>query len=209
MIHIKEVIIVEGKYDKIRLSSVVDGMILETNGFRIFKDKEMRDYLKRLASERGIVILTDSDRAGFLIRNHIKSFLPAHQVKQAYIPEIKGVEKRKRQPSKEGLLGVEGIDETILLRALEDAGCCPGEESIRKMKLTESDLFSDGLSGKPQSAQIRREMRRKMNLPGRLSSKEFLQTINCLLTETEYRRMLLEIMEENSSKQEKTEENRG
>lgn len=199
MIHIKEVIIVEGKYDKIRLSSAVDGMILETNGFRIFKDKEMRDYLKRLAEERGIVILTDSDRAGFLIRNHIKSFIPANQLKQAYIPEIRGVEKRKTKASKEGLLGVEGIEEKILLKALEDAGCCSDTKSIVKMNLKESDLYADGLSGKPQSAQIRREICRRMKLPGRLSTKEFLQAINCLLTETEYRKMIFEIMEENSS----------
>ncbi len=196
MIHIKETVIVEGKYDKIRLSSVIDGNIIETNGFRIFKDKEMREYLKRLAAENGVVILTDSDRAGFLIRNHVKSFLPPQQVKQAYVPEIKGVEKRKRKPSKEGFLGVEGIEESVLLKALQEAGCILGQEQRQKMNLTEADLFADGLSGRPQSAQIRREFCHRLGLPGRLSSKDFLRAVNSLVTAEEYNRLLVEIMEE-------------
>lgn len=196
MIHMKETVIVEGKYDKIRLSSVIDGNIIETNGFRIFKDKEMRDYIKRLGEERGVVILTDSDRAGFLIRNHIKSFLPSHQVKQAFIPEIKGKEKRKAKPSKEGLLGVEGIQENVLLKALQDAGCVLGQKHQQKMNLAESDLYADGLSGRPQSAQIRREFCLKVGLPGRLSTKDFLQAINSLLTTEEYEKTIMEIIEE-------------
>ncbi len=199
MIHIKETVIVEGKYDKIRLSSVINGNIIETNGFRIFKDKEMREYLKRLAAENGVVILTDSDRAGFLIRSHIKSFLPPHQVKQAFVPEIKGVEKRKSKPSKEGLLGVEGIEEGVLLKALQEAGCSLGQEQSRKMNLTQADLFADGLSGRPQSAQIRRKFCRRLGLPGRLSTNDFLQAINCLLTFEDYKRIMMEISEEKSS----------
>ncbi len=204
MIHIKETVIVEGKYDKIRLSSVIDGNIIETNGFRIFKDKEMREYLKRLAEENGVVILTDSDRAGFLIRNHIKAFLPSHQVKQAFIPEIKGVEKRKSKPSKEGLLGVEGIKEEVLLKVLQDAGCVLGQEQSKKMNLTESDLYADGLSGRPQSAQIRREFCRKLGLPGRLSTKDFLHAVNCLLTKEEYQAIKTEINGEIIRKTEET-----
>lgn len=209
MIHIKETVIVEGKYDKIRLSSVIVGNIIETNGFRIFKQKEMREYIKRLAERNGVVILTDSDRAGFLIRNHIKSFLPSELVKQAYIPEIKGVEKRKTKPSKEGLLGVEGVEEEIIVKALQMAGCVLGEEPVQTMCLTEADLYADGLMGHPQSACIRREFCRLLHLPGRLSSKEFLKAVNLLLTPNEYKRTILAITEEKGRKQEITKENRG
>lgn len=207
MIHIKEAVIVEGRYDKIRLSSVVDGTIIETNGFRIFKDAEMREYLKRLSAECGVVILTDSDRAGFLIRSHIKSFLPPQQVKQAYIPEIPGVEKRKQKPSKEGLLGVEGIDEATLLKALENAGCTLGKEYAEKMDLTEADLYADGLSGRPQSAQFRRELCRRLKLPGRLSAKDFLRALNRLLTRQEYQKIIFEITKEKSRFLEEIKEN--
>lgn len=196
MIHIKETIIVEGKYDKIRLSSFVDGNIIETNGFRIFKDKEMRRYLKRLAAETGIVILTDSDQAGFLIRRHIKSFLPSEQIKQAYVPEIKGVEKRKKKPSKEGLLGVEGIDEATIVKALQEAGCGLGQQQQKKMRLTEAVLYAGGLLGNPQSAQLRKEFCRKSGFPSHLSSKEFLHAVNCFMTREEYKKQLQELSDE-------------
>lgn len=198
MITIKEAVIVEGRYDKIRLSSVVEGTIIETNGFRIFKDEQMRSYLKRLAGEVGVVILTDSDRAGFLIRNHIKSFLPPEQIKQAYIPEVKGVERRKRKPSKEGLLGVEGIDEAVLLRALQQAGCTLGDPQPNKMNLTKADLYADGLWGREQSADFRRELCRRLNLPGRLSAGDLLQALNRLVTRQEYDEMIFEITGEKS-----------
>lgn len=198
MIHIKEAIVVEGRYDKIKLSQVTDAFILETNGFRIFKDAEMRNYIKRLAAECGIVILTDSDRAGFLIRNHLKSFLPREQIKQAYIPEQKGKEKRKIKPSKEGLLGVEGMEETVLLEALRRAGCVAGDASGNKMELSQSDLYADGLLGGSGSAEYRRRFCAAIGLPQRLSGKDFLAGVNRLLTPKEYREILFEIKEEKS-----------
>lgn len=203
MIHIKEAIIVEGRYDKIRLSSVVEGTIIETHGFRIFKDARMRSYIKRLASQGGVVILTDSDRAGFLIRNHIKSFLPSGQIKQAYIPEIKGMERRKRQPSKEGLLGVEGIDEATLLQALKRAGCTLGEQQAEKMNLEMADLYEDGLWGRENSACLRRELCKRLDLPGRLSASDFLHALNRLTTKQEYNTLIFEIKEENKRLKEK------
>ena len=128
MISIKEAIIVEGKYDKMRLKSAVDATIIETNGFRIFKDKEKVNLIKQLAQKQGIIILTDSDSAGFLIRNHLRGIVPQEQIKNAYIPQIKGKEKRKDHPSKEGTLGVEGVDEDIILKALQNAGAVCNKE---------------------------------------------------------------------------------
>ena len=147
MIQLKEAVIVEGKYDKMKLSQFIDGVIIETNGFRIFKSEQKRAFIKKLAETCGIVILTDSDRAGFLIRNHIKSFVPRERIKNAYIPEIRGKERRKSEPSKEGLLGVEGMGEETILRALRQAGCdIFGPAESREQWLDQRTLYADALN---------------------------------------------------------------
>ena len=179
MIPVREAIIVEGKYDKIKLSSLVDGLIIETNGFRIFRDREKRALLRALAGERGLLVLTDSDSAGFVIRNHLKGLVPPEQIRHAYIPEILGKEKRKTAPSKEGLLGVEGMTretlEKILSRHItrrEDAG----------EKITKADLYEAGLSGKENSAGMRAAFLKELGLPTCVSATAFLDILNFMMT---------------------------
>ena len=163
MISIKEAIIVEGKYDKMRLKSAVDATIIETNGFRIFKDKEKVNLIKQLAQKQGIIILTDSDSAGFLIRNHLRGIVPQEQIKNAYIPQIKGKEKRKDHPSKEGTLGVEGVDEDIILKALQNAGAVCGKEN--QELITKTDLYNLGLTGGEKSKILRTALLKQLKLP--------------------------------------------
>ncbi len=199
MIRVKEAIVVEGKYDKIKLSSLVDGVIIETNGFGIFRDKEKMEYFRRLARERGLVVLTDSDGAGFLIRGRISSCVPKAQVKHAYIPDISGKERRKASPSKEGKLGVEGMELATLRLALERAGAQVEELSgtpagnpaaPQGEKLTKADLYSLGLSGGADSARRRAELQKRLGLPERLSSNGLLQALNALYGREELLRLL-------------------
>ena len=151
-IKVRQPIIVEGKYDRIRLSSLIDGVLIETGGFRVFKDKELLTSLRHLAADTGIILMTDSDDAGFRIRNFIKSALgPKAKITHVFIPSVKGVEKRKDAPSAEGLLGVEGMDTQTLLDAFARAGIA-SEETTQKSELTTADLFTAGLTGKPESA---------------------------------------------------------
>lgn len=173
---IKEIIIVEGKYDKIRVDSAVDAVVIETNGFGIFRDAQMRKLIKRYAETKGIVVLTDSDSAGFVIRNHIKNIASSGIVKMAYVPEIKGKEKRKTVGGKEGLLGVEGIDNQIIIDALVRAGC---NEEVPKEKITNVDLFNLGYSGKPDSKEKRIKLLKHLNLPEKLSNNAMLDALNC------------------------------
>ncbi len=201
MIHLKEAVIVEGKYDKMKLSQFIDGVIIETNGFRIFKSEQKRAFIKKLAETCGIVILTDSDRAGFLIRNHIKSFVPRDRIKNAYIPEIHGKERRKTEPSKEGLLGVEGMGEETILRALRQAGCdIFGPAESREQWLDQRTLYADGLLGGADSARLRAEISRRLDLPARISSRAFADALNRILTPDSYRELLFEIFEEKNRK---------
>lgn len=190
MIQVKEAIVVEGKYDKIRLSSLVDGIIIETNGFGIFRDQEKMEYLRRLARERGLLVLTDSDGAGFLIRGRISSCIPKEQVKHAYIPDILGKERRKAIPSKEGKLGVEGMETAVLREALERAGATIDSEkkplSERTEKISKSDLYSLGLSGGAGSGEKRRVLQKALGLPERLSSTGLLQALNALYSREEF-----------------------
>ena len=184
---IKEIIVVEGKYDKIKLDSILDGaVVIATNGFRIFKDKEKTALLRKYAKERGVVVLTDSDSAGFLIRNHLKKILGNDYIKNAYIPEIKGKEKRKNAPSKEGLLGVEGISKEIILDALKKAGC--GFEQRNEIKpVTKLDLFNDGYVGKPDSSERRIQLLKKLGLPEKLSVNALLDALNTFVGYDEYK----------------------
>ena len=195
MFRIREAIVVEGRYDKMKLSSLVDGVIIETNGFGIFKDREKLSYLRALAAKRGLIVLTDSDGAGFLIRSKLSSSIPPQQLKHAYIPDILGKERRKTAPSKEGKLGVEGMDLPTLRAALERAGATilEGEAAPGPAKqgepVTKSDLFQLGLSGKADSAQRRKELQRALGLPERLSANGLVQAINALYSREEFLRL--------------------
>lgn len=180
---INEVILVEGKYDKIKLDSVIDGTVIAVNGFRIFKDKEMRLLIKRYAEERGIIILTDSDSGGFLIRKHLLQLVPPDRIKNAYIPEIPGKEKRKEKPGKAGLLGVEGMDASVITEALTRAGCT---ERKAGDEITKADLFAAGLSGTPDATQKRQALLKELHLPHSLSPTAFLGALNTFMTRQEF-----------------------
>ena len=196
MIKIKEAVIVEGKYDKIKLSSLIDGLIIETGGFRIFSDREKIELLRRLADTRGLLILTDSDSAGFLIRNHIQSCIPKEKIRHAYIPDLYGKEKRKLHPSKEGKLGVEGIDPEILLESIRRSGASAIEEagsSEEKRKITKLDLYEDGFSGGADSSKKRQVLLRELGLPERLTAKALVPVLNSLVNYEEYQKVVKKI----------------
>lgn len=193
MIHIKEAVIVEGKYDKIKLSSLIDAVIIETNGFSIFNDREKLALIRKLADKKGVLIITDSDAAGFKIRHFLGGALPPDKVKHAYIPDILGKEPRKDAPSKEGKLGVEGIPAKIVMKSLENAGVLYETAEEPKRRITKADLFEDGLSGGEKSSVRRRELLKKLNLPERLSSNGLLQVLNATLTFEEYKKAVKEI----------------
>ena len=159
MISVKEAIIVEGRYDKIKLSGIVDAPIIETNGFRVFSDKEKQALIRDIAAKRGILVLTDSDGAGFVIRNFLRGAVPKQQIKHCYIPQIEGKERRKPQKSKEGLLGVEGVTDEIIIDAIRKSGATIlGEEQKQRQEITKADLFELGLTGGENSAQKRQEL---------------------------------------------------
>jgi ribonuclease M5 len=180
---IKEAVVVEGKYDKIKLSSLIDGLILETHGFQIFRNKEQLELLRRLADSRGLLILTDSDSAGFLIRNFLKSAIDPQKIKHAYIPDIFGKEKRKPSPGKEGKLGVEGIPVDILRDCLKKAGVESSASSVVQRRLiTKTDLFLLGLSGGKESANRRHIVQKTLNLPEHLSSNSLVDVLNSFIT---------------------------
>ena len=199
MYKIKETVIVEGTYDKIKLSGFLDGVILTTGGFSVFNYDNLKKTIKELAKKTGIVILTDSDSAGFKIRNYIKQNIPEEQIKHAYIPDILGKEKRKREPGKEGLLGVEGMSEEIIIDALRKSGCTiDGEKSVPKTsrKITKADLMKVGLSGGVGSSQLRHAFSKELNLPAKLSANMLLDIINRLLTYDEFIRLSEELSQE-------------
>lgn len=194
MIKIKQAVIVEGKYDKIKLSSLIDGVIIPTNGFGIFKDKEMMSVIRRLASTCGIVIMTDSDSAGFLIRNHILGSVKDGKIYNAYIPDILGKEKRKTAPSCEGKLGVEGMSGEIVLEALRKAGVTDsGETEEMARRITKTDLYLNGLSGSPGCQKRRKALLEKLDLPERLTTNAMLDVLNILLSFEEYEELVSEI----------------
>lgn len=179
MVTIREAILVEGRYDKIKLSSLVDAVIVETNGFSIYKDAQKRAFIKKLAAERGVVILTDSDNAGRQIRSYVAAWLPAEQVRHAYIPDLYGKEKRKAAPSKEGKLGVEGVPAEVLLQALRDAGVSEADAAeAQGPQCTAADFVAFGLSGGPNSSALRRDLLRALGLPENLSTKMLLRWID-------------------------------
>lgn len=181
--HVKEVIVVEGKYDLNTLKQVLDATIIPTDGFGIFHQKDKLELIARLARQRGVVVLTDSDGAGFVIRNYLKGCLDPAQVKHAYIPDIAGKERRKDRASKEGKLGVEGMRPDVLLEALRRAGATMDSE-IRDAggKITKADLYALGLSGRPDSARKRADLLERLDLPERLSPNALLDVLNVLMT---------------------------
>ena len=181
MLHIKEAIVVEGRYDKNALSQVVDTLILETGGFQLFKDPEKLALLRRAAQRRGLIVLTDSDGAGFVIRNRLRGAIPAEQLKHAYIPDVYGKERRKRQPGKEGKLGVEGMPPQVLEQALRRGGATVLEEETAFRSgppLTKGDLFAAGLSGGPGSGEKRKALLKRLELPEHMSANALLAVLN-------------------------------
>ena len=181
MVKVKEAIVVEGRYDKNTLSQIVDAPILETSGFGIFKDKQQMALLRRVAESRGLIVFTDSDGAGFVIRNHIKSAIPGKYLKHAYIPDILGKERRKSAPGKEGKLGVEGMSREIILEALRRGGATiEGEDAPQTRQITKQDLMELGLSGGPDASERRLQLLKKLNLPERMSPNAMLQALNLL-----------------------------
>lgn len=188
MMRVKEVIVVEGRYDKNTVSQVVDATVVALGGFSVFNDREKLSFLRRLAMERGLIVLTDSDGAGFVIRNYLKGALPKDRVKQAYIPDIHGKERRKRTPGKEGKLGVEGMRPEVILEALRRCGATfeDGEtQSLRGSPITKADLFALGLTGTPDSALRRQALLRKLDLPEHLTSNGLLEALNLLYSREE------------------------
>jgi len=194
MIRIKEAIVVEGRYDKNTLSQIVDAVILETSGFGVFKDEEKLSLLRRIAEKQGLIVFTDSDGAGFVIRNYIKGAIPPHLVKHAYIPDVYGKERRKRAPGKEGKLGVEGMTPDIILQALLRAGATVEGKvvSVPRGEITPADLFLMGLTGHEDSAQLRARLLHRLELPQHMSAKAMLTVLNALYTRSE----LIDLMEE-------------
>lgn len=186
MIRLQQAVVVEGKYDAIRLANVVDALIIRTDGFGIFKDKEKQKLLRRLARERGLIILTDSDSAGFLIRNFVTNVVPASQCVQVYIPDVFGKEKRKAAPSAEGKLGVEGIKEAVLLEALRKAGVTAAHTDAPREQITNIDLYEHGLSGTPNSRENRKRLLQMLELPERLSTGALVKILNCFVTKDEF-----------------------
>ena len=183
MVKIREAIVVEGRYDKNTLSQILDAPILETSGFGIFKDKQQMALLRRIAETRGLIVFTDSDGAGFVIRNHIKSAIPGKYLKHAYIPDIYGKEKRKAAPGKEGKLGVEGMTKEVILESLRRAGASiEGEEVVPVRQITKQDLMELGISGTPEASQNRLKLLKKLNLPEHMSPNAMLQALNLLYT---------------------------
>ena len=213
MLRIKEALVVEGKYDKNTLSQIIDAPIFVTDGFGIFKDPEKLALLRAAAEKRGLIILTDSDGAGFVIRGYLKGAIPPELVKQAYIPDVCGKEKRKAAPGKEGKLGVEGMKPEVLIAALRNAGATFLDESAVGASIarptpadperndgtgnarpceaiTKTDLYELGLSGRPDSREKRLALQKRLGLPENMSANALLTALNCLYTKEELEALL-------------------
>ena len=198
MVKIREAIVVEGRYDKNTLSQILDATILETSGFGIFKDKQQMSLLRRVAEKRGLIVFTDSDGAGFVIRNHIKSAIPTRFLKHAYTPDIFGKERRKPSPGKEGKLGVEGMDRKVILEALRRAGATiEGGSAPTCSQITKQDMMALGLSGGKDSSVKRRKLMKLLELPERMSANAFLQALNLLCTREELFSLTEKLEQEN------------
>ena len=186
MLKVREAVIVEGKYDKIRLSSVIDGVIIPTNGFGVFKNRETLDIIRFFAKKTGIIILTDSDAAGFKIRSFLKGAVHEGRITNVYIPDIFGKERRKTAPSKEGKLGVEGMEKEIILEAFRKAGISASEREASADSITRLDLYETGFSGGENSSEMRRKLLRELELPERLTATGMIEILNTLMTRQEF-----------------------
>ena len=185
MVKIQEAIVVEGKYDQNTLRQIVDTAVIPTRGFGVLKDRELLDFLRAVAEARGLIILTDSDGAGFVIRNFLKGALPRDRVRHAYIPDVPGKERRKKAPGKEGKLGVEGMEPAVLLEALRRAGATFVEEVAARpggQPITKADLYDLGLSGGPGSREKRLALLKRLGLPAHMSANALLEALNLLYT---------------------------
>lgn len=184
---IREVIVVEGRYDKDAVKQVVDATVVETKGFGVFRDKERLALLRRLAAERGLILFTDSDGAGFVIRNFLKGAVPKDRLKQAYIPDVYGKERRKSAPGKEGKLGVEGMPPEVLLRSLEEAGATfeDGAPERERHPITKADLYELGLAGGPDSRSRRAALLHRLGLPEHMTANAMLEALNILYSREE------------------------
>lgn len=200
MLKLKEVLLVEGKYDAARLHNLVEGTVLTTDGFRVMKDRALQTMLKRLGRAQGLIILTDSDAAGFKIRHFVTGLVGAEYVLQAYVPAIPGKESRKEVPGKEGLLGVEGVSDEIILQSLQDAlKSRPSSAAVTDtapQAITYTDLYEWGISGTANSAERRRILLRQLGLPPRLSKKELLQVLSTLYTRESLARQIAQFNEQ-------------
>lgn len=196
---IREVIVVEGRYDKNTLSQVVDAVIVETGGFSVFHNKEKLDYLRRLARERGLILMTDPDGAGFVIRNYLKGALPKGCVKQAYVPDIAGKERRKRHGSKEGKLGVEGMRPQVILDALRRAGATFAQQDESETPvhpvITKADFYEWGLSGRPDSTARRAAVLHALDLPAHMTANALLEFINAVGTHEQVAEIIQQYVE--------------
>ncbi|MBQ3004565.1 MAG: DUF4093 domain-containing protein [Clostridia bacterium] len=192
MIKIKQAVIVEGKYDKIKLSGIIDAPIIQTDGFGIFKDKELQLLIRKLAEKRGILVLTDSDSAGFKIRSFIGSTVEGKNIRHAYIPDIFGKESRKTEPSKEGKIGVEGVSEEIIIQALSNAGVLCESTQEPERPITKLDLYELGFTGGKNSARKRAALLEFYSFPSRLSANSLVKVLNCVTT---YERFIEDVKE--------------
>lgn len=194
MIKLDRPVIVEGKYDKIKLANFIDAVIIETDGFRIFSDKEKRAFIRNLAKTKGIIVMTDSDSAGFRIRNFISNIASDGEIINVYIPDVFGKEKRKTEASKEGKLGVEGLSEEIITEALTKAGVFHKEcEKADSRPVTVNDLYEDSLTGHDNSAERKRKLLKALSLPSRMSNSQLLKLINTFMTYEDYKKAVMEI----------------
>lgn len=193
MIKLSQPVIVEGKYDVIKLSNILDALIVKTDGFGIFKDSEKQRLIRRLANEKGIIVLTDSDSAGFVIRNFISSCVPKDKIINVYIPDIFGKEKRKTERSKEGKLGVEGVPESVILEALRKAGVTASVTDEKRRLITNVDLYEHGLSGRENSSRKRKKLLAALSLPERMSTSSLVKILNSFVTYEEFIEKVKEI----------------
>ena len=188
---LKEAVIVEGRYDKIKLSEIIASPVIDTGGFRVFKDKEKQALIREIAAKRGILVMTDVDSAGFVIRNFLRGIVPTDQIKHGYIPTVEGKERRKAEPSKEGKLGVEGIDRESLIRAIRQSGATViGESEKHDSTITKADFYEYGLSGREDSAIFRKRILNDLGLPEYLTANAMLAALNCLFTKEEFEEYL-------------------
>lgn len=187
MIKLKQAVIVEGKYDKIKLDSIIDTLIIETDGFQIFKDREKLDFIRKLAKTRGVIVMTDSDSAGFMIRSHIGGAVSEGEIINVYIPEIAGREKRKTKDSADGLLGVEGVSEQVIMSALAAAVVTAAQDEPQCRRVTKSDLYDDGLYGGTNSRLLREKLLQSLGLPRRISANVLPRAIEHLVTYEQYK----------------------